>query len=256
MSTYNKNKIQFRDFKDNLPVDFNFPKDSVGRRLLKEYGALFIAGRGVVPPKTVIFKDESEVAAFQTSVSKAKEIIGGFEIELQTIAMNALKSAIREMAQKNLTLTPRGEDSAKRSYAETVGLWASRVNPGLVHWVAKGKLSESKASGIRALSPFEQVPEIFELESKGMFFSKDLSKSIVYSVAPPGTSQHLSMLALDIGEHQNAAVREILANHRWFQTVVSDLPHFTFLGVPENQLDNLGLKKVSDGERIFWLPNL
>jgi hypothetical protein len=34
------------------------------------------------------------------------------------------------------------------------------------------------------------------------------------------------------------------------------LPHFTFLGVPENQLTGLGLKKTNDGGRVFWMPNI
>ena len=155
-----------------------------------------------------------------------------------------------------MTVTPRGADAAKRDYAGTVELWASRVNPGLAHWIEQGKLDEKRAAKIRLMSPFQQVCKIFQLESNGMFFSKDLSKSIVFSVAPPGTSQHLSMLALDVAEHNDSKVRDVLANHGWFQTVVSDLPHFTFLGVSENQLPDLGLKLVSNGGRSFWLPGL
>jgi hypothetical protein len=189
-------------------------------------------------------------------VVKAKENIGGFELELQASPMKKLIAAISEAKQNNLTITPRGVDSAKRSYAETVELWASRVNPGLTHWVETGKLSEMEAVKIRALSSFKQVAKIFKLESEGMFFSKDLSKTIVYSVAPPGTSQHLSMLAFDACEHENPEVREILARYGWLQTVVSDLPHFTYLGVAENELSGLGLKKVNDGGRAFWLPDL
>jgi len=240
----------------NLPNKFKIPTDAVGQRILREYGALFIARGGAIPPNTVIFKNEAEVSSYQSSLSKSSENLGGFKIELQAAAMKALKTAISEAEQNNLTITPRGADSGKRDYAGTVALWASRVNPGLAHWVGKGKLSESEASKIRSLSPFKQVPEIFKLESQGMFFSKDLSKSIIYSVAPPGTSQHLSMLALDVSEHDNAKMRDVLAKHGWFQTVVSDLPHFTFLGVSENQLSGLGLKKVSDGGRAFWLPSL
>ncbi len=251
-----KNKTESLKFIANLPDNFHQPTDAIGQRLLEEYGALFVARGGSIPPNTVLFKDESEVSSFQTSLSKAKENIGGFEIELQAAAMKNLKNAIAEAKENNLTITPRGADSAKRDYSGTVELWASRVNPGLTHWVGKGNLSEAQATKIRALSPFEQVPEIFKLESNGMFFSKDLSKSIVYSVAPPGTSQHLSMLALDVNEHDDSRVREILAKHGWFQTVVSDLPHFTFLGVSENQLDGLGLKRVFDGGRTFWLPDL
>jgi len=245
-----------KEFINILPKRFDMPADIVGQRILKEYGALFVARGGAIPPNTPIFKNESEVFAFQAKLSKSSEKLGAFNIELQSAAMKWLKKAIAEAAQNNLTITPRGADSGKRDYSQTIELWSSRVEPGFTHWVGEGKLSLSEASRIRALSPFEQVTEILTLESQGMFFSKDLSKSIVYSVAPPGTSQHLSMLALDVSEHKNAVVRGILAKFGWFQTVVSDLPHFTFLGVSENQLSGLGLKKVTDGGRIFWLPNL
>ena len=100
------------------------------------------------------------------------------------------------------------------------------------------------------------MPEILELEKKKIFFSKDLSKSIIYSVAPPGTSQHLAMLAFDAAEYKNEQVREILARHKWFQTVVSDLPHFTYLGVKEKELPDLGLKKVENCGQVFWIPNI
>ncbi|MGI8638691.1 MAG: hypothetical protein ACR2MG_01895 [Pyrinomonadaceae bacterium] len=250
----NKNKI--RGFIANLPSGFEQPNNAVGQKMLKEYGAMFVARGGAVPPNTVVFKNEGEVSSWQSGVAKSNENVGGFNLELQTAAMKALKDAIAEAKQNNLTITPRGADSAKRNYSGTVELWASRVNPGLSHWVKQGKLSEREAARIRALSPFEQVSEIFKLESNGMFFSKDLSKSIIYSVAPPGTSQHISMLAFDVSEHDNSKVRDILAKHGWFQTVVSDLPHFTFLGVPENQLSGLGLKKNNDGGRTFWIPNI
>ncbi len=243
-------------FYANLSGDFDIPTDAVGEKMLKEYGALFIAGKGAIPPDKVIFRNEEEVSAWQKNVKSSKEIIADLEIELQTAAMRALKKAVKEAGQNDLTITPRGTDAARRSYSETVALWASRVNPALEHWVEKGKLTESEAEKIRALSPFEQVPEIFKLEAEGIFFSKDLSKSIIYSVAPPGTSQHLSMLALDIKEHGSAEAREILARNGWFQTVISDLPHFTYLGISEKELGNYGLKKTTDGGRVFWIPDL
>ncbi len=95
-----------------------------------------------------------------------------------------------------------------------------------------------------------------EWESKGLYFSKDLSKSILFSVAAPGASQHIFMLALDVEQFANKNVREILADHGWFQTVLSDLPHFTYLGVKESELPALGLKKVTHGGQIFWIPNI
>ncbi len=248
-------KAKSKKFSVSLPSDFSFPKDRIGRKLLREYGAMFVA-QDVIVPNTIVFKDEAEVSLFQSKAAISKKRIGGFEIELQTAAMKNLQKAIKEAARNNLSITPRGTDAARRNYTETVNLWASRVNPGLEYWIQKGKLSETNAGKIRTLSPFEQVSEIFKFERVGMFFSKDLSKTIIYSVAPPGASQHLALLALDINEHNDAAVREILARNGWFQTVVSDLPHFTFLGVSENELFDLGLKKIVDGERSFWIPNL
>lgn len=260
-SNMTTNQITTNDAKNggftaNLPSGFVQPTDEVGKKMLKEYGAVFVAKGGVNPPKTVIFKDEAEVSAFQSGLQKSKESVGGITLELQSAAMQSLKNAVNEAKQQGLSISPRGADSARRSYAETVKLWKSRVEPGLKHWVGKGKLSPSEANRIKNLSPFEQVPEIFKLEAQGMFFSTDLSKSIIYSVAPPGTSQHLSMLALDVKEFENPKVREILAKNGWFQTVVSDLPHFTFLGVSQSELSDLGLKKVGSGGRDFWLPNI
>lgn len=241
-------------FMNNLPAGFAQPNDDVGRRMLKEYGAIFVSRASA--PKTAVFKNDGEVAQFQTSVQSSRETIGGVEVELQSASMKALNEAAAEAAQNKLTITPRGAEAAKRSYQGTVELWASRVNPGLEHWTAQGKITAADAQRIKSLTPYEQVPEIFKLESQGIFFSKDLSKSIIYSVAPPGTSQHLSMLALDVEEFENAQVRSILAKHGWHQTVVSDLPHFTYLGVAESELPKLGLKKVTNSGRVFWVPDI
>ena len=245
-----------KGFLENLPKGFEQPTDDAGRLLLKEYGAVFLARNGATPPKKVVFKDEADVSGFQSSLKRSSEKIGGYNVELQTAAMTALKEAQTEAKLSNLSISPRGADSARRGYTQTVSLWASRVNPGFAYWIGKGRVTQSEANRIKSLSPYQQVPEILRLEQDNIFFAKDLSKSIIYSVAPPGTSQHLSMLALDVEQFENAKVRAILANHGWFQTVVSDLPHFTFLGVSENELTGLGLKKVMDGGRVFWVPDL
>lgn len=231
------------------------PDDDVGRRLLKEYGALFIA-RGVVVPTMVTFRDAPAVRAFQASVLSARAAISSVPVELQEPAMRGLTEALSEARQSGLTITPRGADASKRSYEDTVALWASRVDPGLDHWTAAGSISAHEAKRIRGLSPSDQVPEIFKLEDQGIFFSKDLSKPIIYSVAPPGASQHLSMLALDVSEYGDPNIRDILKRHGWFQTVSSDLPHFTFLGVSESELPGLGLKKMVNADRTFWVPDI
>ncbi len=241
----------------NLPAKFRFPKTEIERKLFVEYGALFVARGSAAAPERLIFKNEREVLRFQKSVSTARENIGGFALELQTAAMENLKLAIQEAEKNDLTITPRGADAARRSYKDTIDLWASRVNPALEHWTIEGKLSEAEAQKIRFLAPFKQVAEVFRLEDKGIFFSKDLQKPIMFSVAPPGASQHLSMLALDVAEFNDEKARRILVKHFWFQTVVSDLPHFTFLGAAEKELIGLGLKRTETADgRVFWTPDV
>lgn len=246
---------QSRLFLKNLPNGFTRPTDDAGRLLLREYGAVFLARGGVTPPKKVVFQDEDDVAAFQTSVVRVSEKFGSTTVVLQRSAMEALLQARAEARASGLNVSPRGADSARRGYAQTVGLWASRVNPGLAYWTAKGRISKADTTHIKSLTPYEQVPEILRLEKDKIFFAKTLDKSIIYSVAPPGTSQHLSMLALDVAEFENAAVREILAQHGWFQTVLSDLPHFTYLGVKEAELPKLGLRMERNAGRNFWVPD-
>ena len=245
-----KNSVFFSQLPSELNVD-----SPVEERLLAEYGAMFVA-RGVNLPDRIVFRNDADVSEFQSKVRRSSEIIDGVEIELQAAALEDLRNALLVAEGLGLSITPRGRDSARRTYSETVELWKSRVEPGLSHWLAEGKLTEAEADRIRSLSPFEQVSVVLELEENGLYFAKDLSKSIIYSVAPPGTSQHLSMLALDVAEFDDKDVRALLIEHKWFQTVVSDLPHFTYLGVREDELADLGLKKVLSCGRTFWLPDV
>ena len=243
-------------FYSNLPRSFTVSNDPIELRLLQEYGSVFLSRGGVVPPPKIVFRDHADVGAFQNSVATSVETIGGFEIELQTAAMNGLRGAAAEAAAVGYTITPRGSDSGKRGYDETVGLWKSRIEPALDHWVSRQRLPADEAKRIRAMPPFDQVAAVLRLEEDGIWFAKDLTKSILYSVAPPGTSQHISMLAIDLNEFGIEPVRTILARHGWFQTVFSDLPHFTFLGVPEADLAGLGLRKVTAYDQVFWLPDI
>ncbi|CAN5575134.1 hypothetical protein BH20ACI4_BH20ACI4_16200 [soil metagenome] len=250
------NKNMETKFFESLPKDFIVPKDSFGMKILKGYGAVFVGKGERIVPKNVVFKNEREVSDFQKGLSISRETIGRFEIELQTAAMNALKNAIIEAAAKNLKITTRDYDAGRRSFGETVGLWYSRVEPALEFWTANGKISIFDADKLRKIPLSEQVAEIFKLEEQGIYFSKDLSKPIMYSVAPPGTSQHLSLLAIDINEYDIPAIQQLMAQNGWHQTVISDLPHFTFLGANETELPAMGLKKVISGGRFYWIPNL
>lgn len=242
-------------FYSNLPPGV-IAGTEVERLLLREYGSVFLARCGAVPPPKIVFSDQADVMAFQNSVEIRRGRVGDFDLELQASAMDALLAARDEAQADGLSVSPRGADSARRDYDGTVSLWASRVEPALEHWTKEGRLDGAEADRIRSLTPFEQVPEVLRLEQDGIWFAKDLSKSIIYSVAPPGTSQHLALLAFDVAEFADARVRAVLARHGWHQTVVSDLPHFTYIGVEEGSLTYLGLKRVESGEQVFWVPDI
>ncbi|HEV8140133.1 MAG TPA: hypothetical protein VGP81_10215 [Pyrinomonadaceae bacterium] len=231
--------------------------DSAGRRVLHDYGAMFIGSNDILPPPVCVFTSEDEVTRFQKAAGWAGARIGDEIIELQPAAMTGLLKARAAARGEGLDISPRdGAEGARRNYADTVRLWNSRFLPALNHWQSVGRLSAADADRLRGLSVWQQVAEVLELEKDGIFFSKDLSKSILYSIAAPGASQHIAMLAFDVNEFCVERIRQILAEHGWFQTVLSDLPHFTFLGLRENELPSRGLKCVEVVSQQFWIPDV
>jgi hypothetical protein len=245
-----------KTFFANLPGKIVLGDSNAEQLLLREYGSVFVARGGAIPPDRIVFRDSDEVNRFQARLQIVVDAIGEFQIELQKPAMDALRSAMAAAASTGRSISPRGADSSRRGYEQTVELWKSRVEPGLDHWLGLGAIGLETVNRILALPPSEQVAEVLDLESQEIWFAKDLTKSIIYSVAPPGTSQHLSLLAYDVKEFADADVRAILADHGWFRTVTSDLPHFTFLGVTEEELPGLGLKKVDCEGDLFWVPDI
>lgn len=233
------------------------PDDRVARRVLHDYGAMFVGADSVLPPPLCVFTSEDQVSSFQHEAGFTAATIGDAVIELQPAAMAALLQARVAAHAEGLEISPRdGAEAARRSYADTVRLWNSRFLPALDHWTRAQRLSQPQAERLRSLPIHEQVPEVLALERNGIFFSKDLSKSVLYSIAAPGTSQHIAMLAFDANEFFNQRVREILAQHGWFQTVLSDLPHFTFLGLSAAELPGRGLKSVEVDGQVFWIPDV
>jgi hypothetical protein len=249
-----KKALRARRMKLETVCDTN---DPVSRRVLEDYGAMFLAASSVMPPPVCIFQSEAEVSEFQRDATYTAAIIGGDQIELQPAAMSALMSAREEARGLGLNITPRGgAEAATRSYEDTFRLWNTRFLPALKYWNNRGRLSTEQVAALRKLPLSEQVRAVLELEKEGIFFSKDFSKSILYSIAAPGTSQHIAMLALDVDQFMNERVRRILARHGWFQTVKSDLPHFTYLGLEEADLPSKGLRAVVSGKQLFWIPNV
>jgi hypothetical protein len=231
--------------------------DPVSRRILEDYGAVFVATDTVMPPPVCMFESEAEVSKFQQDAKFKAAVLGGAHIELQPAAMEALLAARDEARQQGLDITPRGgTEAARRNYADTLRLWNTRFLPALAHWNQRGRLTKEEVARLRNLPRHDQVREVLELEKRGIYFSTDFSKSILYSIAAPGTSQHITMLALDVSQFADARVRRILALHGWFQTVKSDLPHFTYLGLEEKDLPSRGLRSVHAGGQLFWIPNV
>jgi hypothetical protein len=244
-----------------MAFELKFPPASspVERRLLKEYGAVFLT-RAVPPPK-IIFNGEPEVLAFQKTLDVRRSPVGKFEIELQSLAMDALEAAAAAAKDAGISISARSEDSGGRSYEQTLNLWARNVERGLEHWIASGRISPKRAQSIRSLAIPEQVASVLEMESsENLFFSTYFDKSILQSVAAPGASQHLSLLAFDLAEYQEKAAEVILSNHGWYRTVLSDLPHFTYVGYKQDELPGLGLhlavRKYDSGLYRFWIPNI
>ncbi len=231
--------------------------DLVARRILEEYGAIFVATRKVKTPPVCVFTSEAQVAKWQDEADYITETISYADVELQPEAMKALLKARKAALKEGLDITPRdGAEAARRSYEDSMHLWDTRFLPALDYWRAQGRLTEEQVARLKNLPLHEQIAEVLELEKSGVYFSKDLSKSILYSIAAPGSSQHIAMLAFDVSEFDNPRVRQILARHGWFQTVLSDLPHFTFLGLKEKDLPKNGLKSVEADGQTFWIPNI
>jgi hypothetical protein len=231
--------------------------DPVSQRILEEYGAIFVADKKVFPPPVCVFTNEDQVTKFQEDAGWEVETIGFDNVELQPEAMKKLRKARDEARKEGLDITPRdGSEAARRNYEDSVRLWNSRFEPALDYWLAQGRLTQEQVTRLRSLPLSQQVAEVLELEKTGIYFSKDLSKSILYSIAAPGASQHIAMLAFDVDQFENPRIREIMAKHGWFQTVLSDLPHFTFLGLKEKDLPKHGLRSLEINGQVFWIPNV
>ena len=231
----------------------------VEERLFAEYGAIFVTT--ATPPPVIIFRDSGEVEAFQSALSIRRATVGDYEIGLQSEAMDALLGAAADMNDTGGRITARAADSGGRSYADTVSLWSRNVTRGLERWEGLGAITPERAQSIRELAPVEQVGIILGMEEEEqIFFGTFFDRSILYSVAAPGASQHLSLLAFDAAQYEDEEAERALNGRGWYRTVANDLPHFTYLGHPQEDLPGLGLKRVerqyNQRDYRFWVPDL
>jgi len=231
---------------------------SVEERLFVEYGAIFVTV--ATPPPGIVFANAEEVTRFQATLEVDRDTFGSHEITLQAQALAALLEASESLRRDGKTLSARSADAGARSYEDTVALWIRNVSRGLAHWTASGEITGDLAESLMALSPIEQVGPILNLEeNRNVFFGTFFDRSILYSVAAPGASQHLTLLAFDVAEYEDSGVETELNRRGWHRTVPNDLPHFTYLGYKSDELPELGLKRVTRtvGEQLygFWVPD-
>ena len=236
---------------DVCPVDTNV----VARRVFKDYGAMFIADKSVKFPSKCVFESDEDVLVFQNTVKSTTKTINGTSVTLQDAAMKAFEAARDEGAKVGVNITARGASASKRSYADTARIWKSRFDPALKYWIGKGRIKAADAEKARNMAAIDQVARVMEWEQDKIWFSTRFNYSIFSSVAAPGTSQHLSMIALDVAQFANKDAKAILNSNGWFQTIIDDLPHFTYIGRDEEDLPKYGLRpETRDGVK-FWIPN-
>jgi D-alanyl-D-alanine carboxypeptidase len=183
--------------------------------LLRQYGSPFINSSNEVnlPPK-VIFSNEQETQIFQNSLIKGKVDIGN-ACFLQKSAADAFNAANQKV---RITLkSGNGGGDCTRTYQTTLRFWRKYANDRTLEQVRQGK--ETRILGV---------------------------------VAPPGSSQHLWGLAIDLSISKQSQ-RQALNDRGWFQTVENDTPHWTYVGVAEAQLPELGLRKKVVKGVTYWL---
>ena len=237
-------------------VDCAVESDPLARRVLQEYGSMFSAGDDVTLPSKCLYKNSDEVRSLQSKLRQVTINVDGVDITLQEAAAKALAAAIDEAASCDLRITPLdGAVAGKRIYTDSVRVWNKRFIPALDFWVSVGNITEEASVAARNMPLLDQARKVLEWESQGFLFGTGRRKSIFSSTAPPGASQHLSLIAFDVVEFQDPAVRRVLNAHGWFQTVANDPTHFTYLGAPESGLPSRGLKKIESSDGNVWVPN-
>ena len=190
--------------------------DTFEYTLLRFYGTVFINQEsGIKLPEKVILDNEIETQSFQDKISI--ELVNGTEeCYLQKPAAAALNKA-RDL--ENIPLKSGYAGDCLRNFATNLRFWNKYANRETLTQVKAGK--ETKILGL---------------------------------VAPPGTSQHLWGLAIDL-QILTPSQKQTLNENGWFQTVVNDLPHWTYLGWREEDLPKFGLQqKIIQGIKYWTTP--
>ncbi len=144
--------------------------------------------------------NDGETKKFQDTITKGK-VAGTRNCYLQKSAADALNKA-RSQARFRLKSGYASSDCI-RNFATTVRFWRKYTNSRTLELVKKGK--ETRILG---------------------------------TVAPPGASQHLWGLAIDLGVRNKKQVAALNKNG-WYRTVEYDVPHWSYVGYPAEKLIQL-----------------
>ena len=183
--------------------------------LLKAYGAAFVNQQPEIklPPK-IILANEQETKAFQTTL-KMGRVDNTNDCYLQKSAADAFNKA---KSTVRITLkSGYGGSDCTRTFATNLRFWRKYANNNTLSRVRQGK--ETAILGV---------------------------------VAPPGASQHLWGLAIDLGVSSQVQ-RQALNKNGWFQTVENDVPHWTYVGLTEENLPKFGFKNKIVRGITYWL---
>ncbi|MBW4611958.1 MAG: D-alanyl-D-alanine carboxypeptidase family protein [Desmonostoc vinosum HA7617-LM4] len=186
--------------------------------LLRVYGAVFVnTDPEVKLPQTVILNNEQETQEFQANLTMS-HVDGTNNCYLQKPAAEALNKA---RSQQNIPLkSGYGTSDCTRDFTTNLRFWHKYANNQTLTKVQQGK--ETKILG---------------------------------TVAPPGTSQHLWGLAIDL-RLSSRKQRQALNQNSWFQTVENDIPHWTYVGLSEDNLPKFGFKNKVVRGITYWITPL
>lgn len=231
-------------------------QDALYAVVMRNYGATFVARPGLKLPEQALFDKPAQVRAYQKSLPLKQARMGAYRVTLQKDALEALMAARKDAEQLHLKISPVGDIASLRTYEDTERIWRKYLEKGLGYWVGRKKMTAAEAAAILASPPRKQLNTVLALEQKGYYLHANRMHSLLNLAAPPGGSQHISGLALDVEEHKNPKVRAILNRHGFYQTVLHDTPHFIYLGRSEKELPDLGLTPVVSDGRQFWVPDI
>lgn len=186
--------------------------------LLRSYGAVFVnPDIGIKLPPKDIFANEQETQEFQATLTMG-HVDGTNDCYLQKSAADALNKA--RIQQQIPLKSGYGSGDCTRTFNTNLKFWNKYANNEVLAKVQLGK--ETKILGL---------------------------------VAPPGTSQHIWGLAIDL-RVGNKEQRKALNQNGWFQTVENDVPHWTYVGLSEENLPLFGFKKQPIRGITYWITPL